>query len=753
MIRGIYLDPIEELSFLTVAMNMSFTSAFDPPTDNIHSVGLMVQLSLDPDLRVDSEKAEQIEEIINEKVEEMDAGDEELVYTTLGMHTISGAIMDAAMDSMFILAPIAVITLIVILAIVYRSGFDLFISLFALILAVVWVYGFGMLMGFIFNPLIIAVPVLVMGLGIDFGIHITMRYREELAHGKSIDDAMIETIASVGMALLLATFTTVVAFLANALSPIPTLSEFGIMCAFGILASFIIMVTFVPAAKVMRDTKRQKKGRPVVGIKPKEDDDGENEAKNVKIKPGALDRTLAMGALGSEKHPVGVLVIALVITGLGFYSTMVIPTTFDFKDFLPEGVPIAQELTFMLEEYDMEDIMGGDVRILIKGNVASVECLRAMEDAIDNMGDDNFVVKDDGKAEVHSAFSLMWDYANYDTGGSDYKYDSNFSAMYYGLFDTDGRVLAAIPDSSSIAPLYDWLYDNATIDITGFVHVDNETGAYDATILKIEVDVSDDEEDIYELKDSIERDVEPLETSTAVERVIVTSGPILTQVIMDALNSSQITSIMITLIVAFLAMGIVYYLVERSFMLGVLTTLPMIFCIAWLFGTMYLLDLSLNVMTITIASLTVGLGITYGIHIAHRFAEDLREIKNTEKAMRSTVIHVGRALFGAAATTIAGFGILVFTILPPIQQFGGLTALAILFSFLSSVFVLPSILVLWARNRLKKSGGEENGGEEETPASTEDELKPEEEKLEGEAQKAGELEIRGPREVIHEEEI
>ena len=171
---------------------------------------------------------------------------------------------------------------------------------------------------------------------------------------------------------------------------------------------------------------------------------------------------------------------------------------------------------------------------------------------------------------------------------------------------------------------------------------------------------------------------------------------------------------------------------------------------------MHLAGIPLNMMTIIIASLTIGLGITYGIHITHRFLEDLKNhnLKNNlsiqkrvkcpkcgeivdvtgksgevvkvtcpscgnlgkvtfkkqtsttayiDDACRSTVIHTGTALFGAASTTIAGFGLLVFSLMPPLQQFGGITALTILYSFLASVFILPTFLVLWAKWKQKNN--------------------------------------------------
>jgi predicted RND superfamily exporter protein len=54
------------------------------------------------------------------------------------------------------------------------------------------------------------------------------------------------------------------------------------------------------------------------------------------------------------------------------------------------------------------------------------------------------------------------------------------------------------------------------------------------------------------------------------------------------------------------------------------------------------------------------------------------------------------------ATTVAGFGLMVLATLPPMQQFGGITAMSILFSFFSCVFVLPTFLVLWAKWHVKR---------------------------------------------------
>ncbi len=734
MISDVYLNPRPEISFLTSAMNMSFSKQFQPP-EQIESVGMLVTMMLKSDEDGDGDAAaagphgasdpQKLELHVDDLVERFEAdresGSESLAYVTLANSMIMNQIMDSSMNSITIILPIALLAVVVILGIVYRNFFDLGVSLFALLLAIGWVYGFGALMGFVFNPLLIAVPVLIVGLGIDFGIHITMRYREELKKGEGIDEAMTTTIGSVGVALLLATVTTVVAFLANSLSPIPALGEFGIMAAMGIIFSFFIMVTFVPAAKVLRDRAREKKGKELFsGLDEHRNNNSNGNAnsntagpqprskrgkrrQNKKTGARALDRGLSMGALGSEHHPFFVLLLAIALGGFGAYAGTVVETEFDFKDFLPESVPIARELTFMIDAYDMDLTGGGNVRVFVEGDVATVSYVQAAERGIANMVDTRYVVKDANESDTRSIMSLMEDYATYESGGNDYKYDTAFAEQFYETFDEEGTLRSNATDSQ-IVSLYDYIYQNYRQDATNLIHRDDATGRYDAALVIVNVDIGNNEQNAYTLQSGLQDDIDPIENAAAVDSAIVTSGPILTQLILDSMSASQWNSILVTFVAALIIMGIVFFFLHRSFGLGVITVLPMIFCITWFFGTMFLAGLSLNVITITIASLIIGLGITYGIHVAHRFPEDLEKYQDIDRAMYSTSINIGRPVFGAAATTMVGFGLLVFTTLPPIKQFGWLTAMAIFFSFLAAVFVLPSFLTLWARYTLKRGG-------------------------------------------------
>ncbi|UCH71493.1 MAG: MMPL family transporter, partial [Thermoplasmatales archaeon] len=217
--------------------SMMLTKDFDLANGEIKAKGTMILISLNPSIADGStdmyssgdSELSKTEKRMDEIVKSTDLKYTDM--TVMGASIIMDEIMDANNESMAILLPLAFGFVILILAIIYRSGIDMLFSLLALVFAIIWVYGFGAAMGFSFNPMTTAVPILIVGLGIDYGIHITMRYREETKIDKKINQAIIITIASVGMALLLATVTTVVSFLSNLASPIFIIAEFGVLCA------------------------------------------------------------------------------------------------------------------------------------------------------------------------------------------------------------------------------------------------------------------------------------------------------------------------------------------------------------------------------------------------------------------------------------------------------------------------------------------------------------------------------------------
>ena len=740
--------------------SMILTKDFDPTKGELKAKGTMIIINLNPSLNSttngmmgqsgSSEAEKRMDEIVKDtKLEYID-------MTVMGTSIIMNEIMDANNTSMAILLPLAFTLVIIILAIIYRSGIDMMFSLLALGFAIIWVYGFGSALGYTFNPMTTAVPILIVGLGIDYGIHITMRYREEIKSGKNINYSIVLTIASVGMALLLATVTTVISFMSNLASPISLLGQFGVLCAIGIIGSFATMTTFVPACKQLRDNRRLKKGKKM--DKGPNNNDSKNRRSKIKsVGVTVLDKTMSSGAVAAEHHAILVIIVVSLITIGAVGVALQLETTFNFEDFLPDDLEISKDLEYMMTEFGISGGVAEEVNILVNGDITNPEILRDMHITINNMKDDKSVIKKLDDPDVQSILSVMKDWATNTTqyGLQDTNYDSSFETMYYSIMTIEGVPKQSVT-KDDIVVLYNWLYSNPkSIKAVKYILHKTNNNDYDSTVLRISVDVdSNDNEAIETLYSNLKEDKKPLDDSA--DKAIVTSGPILTKVIMDSLNQSQIRSLIITIILSFIVLTIVFWYKWRSLILGLITLTPVIFCVAWTLGTMYLVNIPLNMMTITIASLTIGLGITYGIHITHRFLEDLKNhnLKNhlliekrvacpkcgkivtvtgkpgevlkltcpscdilgkvtfkkptsttayIDDACRSTVTHTGTALFGAAATTISGFGLLVFALMPPLQQFGGITALTILYSFLASVFILPTFLVVWAKWKQKNN--------------------------------------------------
>ncbi len=380
------------------------------------------------------------------------------------------------------------------------------------------------------------------------------------------------------------------------------------------------------------------------------------------------------------------IAVAIVATIFMGYYAMQLSTTFDIKDFLPEKLEITKNLRFMMDEFEIAGGTAEEAYILVKENIANPDTLRKMAQCIYNMKDDEYVVKIDGNAKAMSILSLMSDYASYQ-GFGDSRYNETFATLYNKYFE-NGLPKENISEEN-ITLLYNRLYLNTPMDAKMVLY---KSSYFDKAVIRVEVNTERKEEKVDELYNDLKEDIKPLNGSA-----VVTGGEILAKIIMDLINESQILSLITTLISCLVILAIIFYIKDKSAILGILTLIPVALCVIWILGSMYLFGIPLNVMTLSIASLTIGLGVTYGIHISHRFAE--KKDKDIDEACRNTIAHTGSALFGTTVTTIAGFGLLVFALMPPLQQFGGITVLTILYSFISSTFILPSLLAIWARIR------------------------------------------------------
>lgn len=166
----------------------------------------------------------------------------------------------------------------------------------------------------------------------------------------------------------------------------------------------------------------------------------------------------------------------------------------------------------------------------------------------------------------------------------------------------------------------------------------------------------------------------------------VTGATAINVAINNILFEQQIRSLFISLLFVFAALIIIF----RSSLYALLTMIPIGFVLVWEPGILVTLDISLSVITIVIASIIVGTGIDYGIHITQRLREELRYGLKKREAVKKAIEKTGLSLVEAALTTVAGLLAVYFVNVPALQSFVKVIIAMILLSLVGAVFILPA---------------------------------------------------------------
>ena len=565
---------------------------------------------------------------------------------------------------------------------VRRAWADMALTLLTIMMSIAWMQGFGVLMGpgylgwiGAFSEMLQILPILLIGLGVDYAIHLNSRYREELGSDTPVDKSAGRATRTVGVALVLATVTTGVGFLTNVTNPVPALRDFGILAAIGIASAFWLMLTFFPAVRMILDRRAEKAGR----LPTKSFGKGGDRL---------LPRLMGRASVFAEKLPIPTLIVAFSLGALGVYGTTQLSTEFSFTDFIPEGSAVLETVEALDEQF--AGGFGERTQVLIEGDVATPAVHNASVAAWQNMADTENVLNFGGRAAVDFPATIVAQLATPPESGGGEFYNEDFSQFAFGSgFQQD----LTVSEDADVAALYDRAAELAP-DQMAAVAARGDDGSYRYVDMSISTQAG--EAAVEALAADLIVDLAPvsaIEGTTAV----ATNENIISQVVVTSLSESQLRSLLITLVAAALLLVLNFLIEARRPFLGVITILPVALVVLWTFGMMAWTGIPFGPVTATISALAIGIGVPYTIHITHRYQEDRQRYDNPEDAIHSTTRHTGGALAGSAFTTVAGFGILVTSSLVPFQQFGAVTVYAISFALIAAVLVLPSMLVLWDR--------------------------------------------------------
>jgi len=653
-----------------------------------------------------------MEVALSDALSEISIGDIKVSGFSFGL--LLGNEGDDFLEEIGILFGQAFIIILVVLAYIFfirpRKGFgilksgrrtfsDLLLSLGAILLSIGWMQGAGTILGPGYLDIIGApnqvsqiAPIILIGLGVDYAIHFTSRYREEIGSGNSIIGSTSSTLKSVGIALTLATLATIVGFLTNIVSPLPELKDFGILVSTGIFFAFFLVMTFVPAIRTLLDKRAETKGNISTEAF---SSSGESVLNKIAASSGIIPKRLKLVALA----------LLVAISGYGYFSFTNLETIFEFTDFLPEDDPVVQTLDLLTEEFGGG--FGETTAVLIEGeNLATPEIHNALIESINNLSDKENIVVYAGNVAAESVIGTVGQLLapqGAAPGAPPAMPDMELLGTL-GSFGVDlmsgsqGIDALRVKDSGDVQGLYEYLVSTDPEAFLASLYFNEESTV---TAQQVRITTSAGSLGAAQLRDDIYDAFTPL--SSLGVSIAATNDAIVTQSVSDLISESQFQSLIFA-ILASMTFLILYYLIDiRKPFLGVITILPVVAIVMGTYLGMYFLDIPLNPVTSTLSGLAIGIGVPFVIHVTNRFRETLLVAPNPVEAVKTTLKTTGGSLFGSAFTTMAGFGILMTSSLKPFQQMGQVVVVALGFALVASILILPTLLVFWANYHNKKT--------------------------------------------------
>ncbi len=778
----------------------------DPPRAR---AGLVI-VDLDP--TASAQDRRQAQAAVDEVVATTPVGDAR--RSILSFLAIEQGIEDALERDLPVLLSVSLLLVVGVLAWLFRSVVDVGVGLIGLLASILWMTGAAALLGpgglgwtGPFNQVSIAVPVLLVGLGVDYSVPLTTRYREQRLLGDLADRAARVALSTVGVALVLATVASVAGFLANAVTPLAPIRDFGIFAALGIVSAFVILSTSVPAARVLVDRRVDRRIRQADAVAY----GGGPSRKGARRQ--RVPRWATPAITVATRAPGVVLAVAAVVLSGAAVAASGLSTEFDERDFLPEGEPV-------LATIDRLDLsFGGDVSertyLLVDGapgDPALLAAIASVEERLTSVEDVRVV---DGAAELTSPIELRdrivaggeavrsrlagdldtWqdpvaaaaEVALPDPIDADALLDDDASLADEldlpedlrlaliarlpegrdplralaatsdpdeleatireelaetlaadrpeALTDAALDALAALePEALTLARLSSEGFPLAALDATdrerleqlealeaagaassrdGEVlrahlavladQVPGELAAVmDAEGILLTVGTSGGQDGATPLAEELAAVTAPI--AGAGGEVTIVSEPLVNAEIIEELSAAQLLAITISLAAAAVLLVVATYASARAVGLGLIGIVPSIVALLLVLGSMRGLGLAFNALTATVASIAVGIGVPYGIHLTNRYREALARGLDPDQAIADTLTNTGPALIGSAATTGLAFAVLLLSNSVPIQQFGAVSTMMIVFALLACLLVQPALLVLWARRRVVVGG-------------------------------------------------
>lgn len=549
------------------------------------------------------------------------------------------------------------LSMIIILLIIFHKATWVLITLGCAFINVIIVSGIIQLFNFNLTVVSSNYIAILLIFSLAIGIHVVIRYQEEVSRGtNNFDKDLYTAIEHISTPCLFMVLTSTVAFLSLIISDVKPVIVFGYIMVIGLCSAYIISFTVLPLLiKLLHPSSRPS---------------------HKHYSHSILDTILNM----VQTYKAVVILFLLLLFGLSLYGITKLTVENRFIDYFKASTDIHQGLSIIDQK------LGGTVPIEI---ILNAPAPQPMTEEEPSEFDDYLATLDDDDGGYTS--QSYW----YNKRGIDK------IRPLHRFLETHPQI-GKVFSLSTTEDIFKYIIDEKELDDfqLSAIYSKIPTNVKDILIHPYLSDDGNQARVVARLKDSdhtlIRNDLLQ-NIRRYLNREYMQAYQINTRLngigllynnVLQSLYRSQILTLSVVLISIFSILSILFKSIKFAFV----ATLPNIFTAFLILGLMGILSIPLNIMTITIAAITIGIGVDDAIHYIHRYKKELANRLDVQESIWISQVTVGKALWFTSFTISTGFILLVLSNFTPTIYFGLFTSVAMLTSIFSTFTIVPILL-------------------------------------------------------------
>ncbi|TFH39005.1 MAG: RND family transporter [Bacteroidia bacterium] len=546
-------------------------------------------------------------------------------------YSISGNIK----SDMVVLVPLAMVLMVFMLYFSFREWKGVLLPFIIVAMSIILSFGVMALLGWKISLITILMPIMLIAIANDYGIHMIARYQELTRGDRSLSMKQIsmQIYTDLKRPIITTGLTTIGGVLGLLTHTMIPAAQLGVLTAVGISFALVLSIWFLPA--VLSYFKLP-----------------EVKAKARKNKMAPADRWLHRFSRWATHHPKRIVTITTITGIIGVMGIFFLKVDTNIEGYFLGKSEVRHSAELINNKF------GGSqfISVLFSGEVLEPEVLKRME------GYEEEILKDPSVGHVNSPVTLI-------------------KELSKGFYTPDEEGYNQIPASADEAFQFIEVFAMGGNEeaVEQFIDFNYE---YARMLISLKDGSNHTAKRVQQKLQELTREDPDVEFIT---------GDCLTKVeLADMVVDGQVKSLAFAMVVVFILLSLVF----RSVKAGLISSVPLSVAILVLFGLMGILGIALDIATALLSSIMIGVGVDYTIHFLWRFKVERARGADHREAAHITLVTAGRGIIFNAVSVIVGFLALSLSNFAPMRFFSALVVISISSCLISALLLVPAIVIL-----------------------------------------------------------